>query len=64
MPRIDKFLAPEVQKHKRNAEYMEEGWARKGGGKASGNRRSWAMEDRESWRRRPTGNRLSERGLS
>ncbi|MBC7376994.1 MAG: hypothetical protein H7346_06105 [Burkholderiaceae bacterium] len=64
MPRVDKFLAPEVQKHKRNAEYMEEGWGRKGGGKASGNRRSWAGEERQDERRKYTGNRSTERGLS
>jgi hypothetical protein len=64
MPRVDKFLAPEVQKHKRNAEYLEEGWARKGGGKASGNRRGWAVDERESGRRKPAGSRSFERSYS
>ncbi|RYX89221.1 MAG: hypothetical protein EOO28_33555 [Comamonadaceae bacterium] len=44
MPRVEKWLYPDVQKHKRNAEYLEEGYGRKGGDKAGG-KRAWAAAD-------------------
>ncbi|CAN5663830.1 hypothetical protein BH11PSE7_BH11PSE7_20180 [soil metagenome] len=64
MPRVDKFLAPEVQKHKRNAEYMEEGWARKGGSRAAGSRRGWSMDERNVERRKRAGARSAERSYA
>ncbi len=64
MPRVEKWLYADVQKHKRNAEYMEEGYGRKGGGKAGGKRAWAAMEERDGSGRKSVSARKSERNYS
>ena len=63
MPRVDKWLFADVQKHKRNAEYMEEGYGRKGGAKASGGKRGWTLDERDSGRKQGQARR-SERSYA
>ncbi len=63
MPRVDKWLYADVQKHKRNAGIFEEGYGRKGGGKG-GSKRAWAMDERDGGNHKSGAGRKGERSFS
>ncbi len=62
MPRIDKWLYADVQKHKRVAEFMEESQGRRATARIGG-RRDRATDEREAGSRRAPAPRRSERSM-